>query len=309
MADVKPAPAAPAIDKAAVAKEVSYIGARLREKSTYGGLAFAIGLAAPTLAHYLPQFGNPGTVAAVAEAIQYLGLGLGMFIGIFLPEKGSPVGKINPLGMGVWLIAIAVAVELLCSPASAATNNFKLPIPLPPLATPQRAPAAAPAPVTDPFEQIMAQLEKVTADDIAAVIADITAADADAGTIITPAIPATATTFGDKRGRARSDRARLLSGRDQVSAIATAGDQADRKARRRAALPAQARFRGAAQGWDPDLSAAGLRAAPRRRDQHLHPDAGLGGRETLAGGAHRHLPGCSAGHVAADDADALIGVP
>lgn len=52
---------------------------------------------------------------------------------------------------------------------------------------------AAPAPAassSDPLANFMAQLEKIKAEDIAAVIADITLADADAGTIITPAIPA-----------------------------------------------------------------------------------------------------------------------
>jgi hypothetical protein len=69
----------------------------------------------------------------------------------------------------------------------------KLPIPLPKLkAAAPIAPLPAPAAVRsgDPLTLLMDQLEKVKAENIAAVIADIQAADADAGTVLTPAIPA-----------------------------------------------------------------------------------------------------------------------
>lgn len=90
----------------------------------------------------------------------------------------------------------ALALAITAAPAAAQSQriNGSAPI-LPtvkfkPLFT---APAAAPAATTsgDPLANFMAQLEKIKADDIAAVIADINLADADAATVITPAIAAT----------------------------------------------------------------------------------------------------------------------
>ena len=94
--DVK---AAPKVDKAEVEQEVSYIGARLSEKSTYAGLSILIALA-------LPHFAG---ASDLVTAITDVGMGIGILVSISLPEKGSPVGKINSLGMGVLMLAIAAA--------------------------------------------------------------------------------------------------------------------------------------------------------------------------------------------------------
>lgn len=129
-----------------VKTEVSYLGARLSEKSTYGGLSFVIGLVLPTLIHLDPSLAGT-SVDTIVTVISYLGMGVGGVLTIFFPEKGSPVGKINPLGMGVIAIAFAgvlarlflaglvLAVLFACiGPASAQT------------ATPAPAPIVAKAP-------------------------------------------------------------------------------------------------------------------------------------------------------------------
>jgi hypothetical protein len=63
-----------AIDKAKAEQDVSWVGARLREPSTYAGLAVLLGLA---------HFGNvDGWVAALTS----IGVGIGGVIAIVLPE-------------------------------------------------------------------------------------------------------------------------------------------------------------------------------------------------------------------------------
>lgn len=80
------------VQKENVEQEIGYIGARLREKSTYGGLAVAVGLGIqllmkldPSLAQTLAGAG----VDTIVSALSYGGMALGIAIGIFLPEKGS----------------------------------------------------------------------------------------------------------------------------------------------------------------------------------------------------------------------------
>ena len=72
-----------------------------------------------------------------------------------------------------------------------ALPKLTLPIPLP---KPAVAAPAAPAQPALTLATLMQQIEAVEAKTVADVIADINAADADAGTIIVPAIAATATT-------------------------------------------------------------------------------------------------------------------
>ena len=73
------------MDEQEVVKEVGYIGARLREKSTYGGLAVAVGLALPLINKYFPN--TPLDVQTVVNVLSDAGLAVGIIIGIFLPEK------------------------------------------------------------------------------------------------------------------------------------------------------------------------------------------------------------------------------
>jgi len=151
------------IDATQVTQDVSYIGARLREKSTYGGMAVALSFAAALFHSSFPKVGNidPQTLAT---AIEYLGLGIGTFIGIFLPEKGSPVGKINPLGMGAVLLAV-----MLCggggSPADAA------PLPQP---RPASVPASTTAPLTSTqvSQNPLLLVQQISTEDLQAALAD-----------------------------------------------------------------------------------------------------------------------------------------
>lgn len=65
-------------------KEIGYIGARLREKSTYAGLAVVLGV---LLGFYKGHINIDPMV--LSGAIESLGIGVGTIIMIFLPENGS----------------------------------------------------------------------------------------------------------------------------------------------------------------------------------------------------------------------------
>jgi len=171
---------APAIDQQKVQAEISWLGARLREPSTYAGLSSLA--AAAALFHLIPS----GDGTDLVKYVTMIGMGVGGLIAILLPEPGR--ARPRPPGPNVGstaVIALALALASFCAiwPAHA---QPQLPIPLP---KPKPA-ALAPARSNDPLSQFMDQLEKVKAENIAAVIADIQAADADAGALVTPAIPA-----------------------------------------------------------------------------------------------------------------------
>jgi hypothetical protein len=133
--------------------------------------------------------------AALAMNIQTIGVGLGSIIlaviAIVVPEKRSAGPKLpGPNISSAAILALCVlGVSLIALPAFAAPAKLKLPIPLPPLKPATAAPVPA-APAPDYLGNFMNQLEEIKAETIAAVIADIQAADADAGTTVTPAIPA-----------------------------------------------------------------------------------------------------------------------
>jgi hypothetical protein len=168
--DVKAAPKS-RIDRAEVEKDISYIGARLREKSTYAGLSVLIGLLAPHFA----QASELGT------AISYIGIGLGLLIAIFFPEKGSPVGRIDTLGMGAIVLAAATTLALSFSVPARAQNSW---------GTAEKpvgrvAAAAKPAPAkpaarqqlttTQVQENPLLLLQNFTEADLQAALADATA--------------------------------------------------------------------------------------------------------------------------------------
>lgn len=78
------------VSKAASAEQkIGYIGLRLREKSTYGGLSVAVGLVLPFLIKFDPALANSG-VDTIVTGLSYAGMAIGIFIGVFLPENGSP---------------------------------------------------------------------------------------------------------------------------------------------------------------------------------------------------------------------------
>lgn len=92
-----------------VEQKISYIGSRLREKSTYAGLAMGIGIVLPYLAKQFPALGLT-SVQTWVDAITYLGMGAGLFISIFLPEK--TVAK-------AVIVALAATFMLFGNPAQA----------------------------------------------------------------------------------------------------------------------------------------------------------------------------------------------
>jgi hypothetical protein len=83
------AKAAPkAIDAQKTEQEISWLGARLREKSTYAGLTVAVSLALPFLAKFVPALAD-ANAAQIVNDISAIGIGVGGLIAIVMPEKGS----------------------------------------------------------------------------------------------------------------------------------------------------------------------------------------------------------------------------
>jgi hypothetical protein len=100
---------------AKVEKEISYIGARLREKTTYAGLLVVVSFLLPFLAKYFPALGMANASDIVA-AISSVGIGIGGLIAIALPEK--TVTKVV-----LAFFAIGVSLTLLLGTASAAEKK------------------------------------------------------------------------------------------------------------------------------------------------------------------------------------------
>jgi|GEM_PF-1538292 len=72
------------MDKSYVKQEIGYIGARLREKSTYAGLGVVLGV---LLGIYKGHINIDPT--ALAGALESIGIGVGAMIAIFMPENGA----------------------------------------------------------------------------------------------------------------------------------------------------------------------------------------------------------------------------
>jgi hypothetical protein len=106
------------LDKQKAEQEVSWLGGRLREPSTYAGLAVLL-----SLAHF-------ADASTWANAIESIGIGVGGIIAILLPERKA----------AAVIAAFAIGAMLSLSPAHAQTTA-------PTPATPAPAPAASPAPV------------------------------------------------------------------------------------------------------------------------------------------------------------------
>jgi hypothetical protein len=95
------------MDKAEITKDVTWLGARLREPSTY------LGLGALLAAFHLAD------ASSGVSAVTSIGLGIGGIIGILLPEgKAAPVkpAVTNPttsaLAIGIIVLALAVSPAL-----------------------------------------------------------------------------------------------------------------------------------------------------------------------------------------------------
>jgi hypothetical protein len=115
MADAQSANAPAANEEQKVEQEASWLGARLREKSTYGGLTVVISLLLPVLAHYLPALmhADPNSIVS---SISMIGIGVGGLIAILLPEKGGNVKRLA--------VFLAVSAALaLGHPAAAQTRH------------------------------------------------------------------------------------------------------------------------------------------------------------------------------------------
>jgi hypothetical protein len=103
--------------------------------------------------------------------------------------------------VGAVVFCIALSMLLAGNPAMAQTGNIVKDIAAARArvgtVAPKSVAVATPAPAassTDALSKLMADLAKVEQNVVTGVIADINAADADAGTIITPAVAATDTT-------------------------------------------------------------------------------------------------------------------
>lgn len=103
-----------------VEKKLGYIGARLREKSTYGGLAVAIGVVLPWLISKFPELAGADS-NSIASAIASMGIGVGTLICIFLPEKGpKAVIAFLMTAIALTLVVPGARAASLTQPSSAA---------------------------------------------------------------------------------------------------------------------------------------------------------------------------------------------
>lgn len=102
--------------------------------------------------------------------------------------QALPVGA--AVGKALAIIAVLLMSSLLVMPAMAQSERIaghpKSTARVPTATTSETSSATT----GDPLADFMAQLEKVTQDNVAAIVADVQAADADAGVVITPEIPA-----------------------------------------------------------------------------------------------------------------------
>lgn len=101
----------PATGKAEVARDISWLGARLREPSTYAGLGVLLA------AFHLANAGD------WVSAITAIGTGVGGIIAILLPEAKRPhgIGSLRVLTM----LALCAAAALVCAaPAMAAKRTL-----------------------------------------------------------------------------------------------------------------------------------------------------------------------------------------
>ena len=145
----------PATDKAEVAQDISWLGARLREPSTYAGLGILLA------AFHLADAG--GWVSAITA----IGTGIGGIIAILLPEAKRPRGGSGiPGGRALAMLVLCVAAALVCAAPGPALAANKVLV---------RRPAAAPSTkptVTQAQQNPLIVVRQFTIADLQAALAD-----------------------------------------------------------------------------------------------------------------------------------------
>jgi hypothetical protein len=153
------AKAAPKVDEQKVEQEVSWLGARLREPSTYAGLGILLAAL---------HFGN---VNDWVSAVSSIGIGIGGIIAIVLPERsrprGGPAGGYSGNAIAVLALCI-VSAMLVCAAPALAANGVSAPK--------SRAAHGGTHPtVTQAQQNPLIVLQQFTIADLQAALADATA--------------------------------------------------------------------------------------------------------------------------------------
>jgi hypothetical protein len=130
---------APQIDSQKIVKEISWVGARLREPSTYAGLALVLGAVF-----------HVGDAQDWAANLQSIGMGVGGIVAVMLPE-----GKTTVKVAALLALCILGASLLAPMPAHAANKDFQFrklkPSSLPAQKTAPATPVAASQQMVDPL--------------------------------------------------------------------------------------------------------------------------------------------------------------
>lgn len=120
------------IDTQKVEQDASWLGARLSEKSTYGGLTVIVALLLPFLAKFVPSLAD-ANAATIVNYISMMGMGLGGLICVLCKEKNSPDAKAGgaPFDsakavIAFFPIAAAGVVMFGAHPAHAAARHPKI---------------------------------------------------------------------------------------------------------------------------------------------------------------------------------------
>lgn len=156
------AKAAPKMTDLQAEQEASWLGARLREPSTYAGLGTLAGAAA--FFHLIPA----GSGTDLVKYISMIGMGIGGLIAIFLPESARPGRRISgPSNKALAMLALCVvaAALMFAAPAMAASR----------IALPRPRPAAAVGgkpTVTQVQQNPLIVLQHFTVADLQAALAD-----------------------------------------------------------------------------------------------------------------------------------------
>ncbi len=148
---------ASAIDKAKVVRDVSWIGARLREPSTYAGLAVLLGM--------LGLHDVPDAVKDISE----IGMGLGGLIAIFLPEvkravNGAAAAAKTDSGQAVAIAALCITAACMFAAPAMAANKAATP--------PPKAAVSSKATVAQAQQNPLVVLQSFTVADLQAALAD-----------------------------------------------------------------------------------------------------------------------------------------